>query len=222
MPTITAIRPQKRGSRVNLFLDGRFAFAVAKGTAQGLREGEEFSPEQLQALTRKDALERARDYSLRLLSYRPRSEKEVREKLARHGFPPDTVEETIARLRDQRLLDEGAFARFWKEARETSSPRSKRLIELELRRKGIDPGLAREAVGDLEDEESALRAATKKARSLKGLDDEAFRKKMLSHLQSRGFSWEVARRSLVKLSETRPMPDRTRHQYFGLSSTPNP
>src|SRR3990172_8917023 len=117
MPTITAIRPQKRGKRVNLFLDGRFAFALAKGTAQGLEVGNELSPEQVQALTRKDTLERARDFSLRLLSYRPRSEKEVRERLGRHGFPPETVEETIARLKDQGLLDEGAFARFWKEGR---------------------------------------------------------------------------------------------------------
>ena len=78
MPTITAIRPQKRGKRVNLFLDGRFAFALAKEMAQGLEVGKELSPEQVQALTRNDALERARDFSLRLLSYRPRSEKEVR------------------------------------------------------------------------------------------------------------------------------------------------
>ncbi|HJW88103.1 MAG TPA: RecX family transcriptional regulator [Dehalococcoidia bacterium] len=131
MPTITAIRPQKRGKRVNLFLDGRFAFALAKETAQGLEVGKELSPEQVQALTRNDALERARDFSLRLLSYRPRSEKEVRERLGRHGFPPDTVEETIARLKGQGLLDEGAFARFWKEGRETASPRSRRLIEQE-------------------------------------------------------------------------------------------
>ena len=201
MPTITAIRPQKRGSRVNLFLDGRFAFALGKMTAQGLEAGKELSPEQVQALARKDALERARDFSLRLLSYRPRSEKEVRERLGRHGFPPETVEETIARLKDQGLLDEGAFARFWREGRETSSPRSRRLIELELRRKGIDPELAREAVQDLDEEESALRAAGKKAKSLKGLDEETFRKKVLSYLQRRGFGWEVARRTLMRLKE---------------------
>ena len=201
MPTITAIRPQKRGKRVNLFLDGRFAFALAKETAQGLEAGKELSPEEVHALTRKDTNERARDFSLRLLSYRPRSEKEVRERLGRHGFPPETVEETIARLKGQGLLDEGAFARFWKEGRETASPRSRRLIEQELRRKGIDPELAREAVGDLEDEESALRAARKKARSLKGLDKETFRKKMQSYLLRRGFSWEVARRTLLRLKE---------------------
>ena len=201
MPTISAIRPQKRGKRVNLFLDGRFAFALAKETAQGLEVGKELSPEQVQALTRNGELERARDFSLRLLSYRPRSEKEVRERLGRRGFPPETVEETIARLKGQGLLDEGAFARFWKEGRETASPRSKRLIEQELLRKGIDPELAREAVQDLDEDESALRAARKKARSLKGLDKETFRKKMQSYLLRRGFSWEVARRTLLRLAE---------------------
>ncbi len=105
MPTITAIRPQKRGKKINLFLDGRFAFALAKETAQGREVGKELSPEEVQSLTRKDALERARDFSLRFLSYRPRSEKEMRERLWRHGFPPETVEETIARLKDQGLLD---------------------------------------------------------------------------------------------------------------------
>jgi regulatory protein len=201
VPTITAIRPQKRGKKINLFLDGRFAFALGKETAQGLEVGKELSPEEVQSLTRKDALERARDFSLRFLSYRPRSEKEMRERLWRHGFPPETVEETIARLKGQGLLDEGAFARFWREGRETASPRSRRLIELELRRKGIDPELAREAVQDLDEEESALRAARKKAKSLKGLDEETFRKKMLFYLQRRGFSWELARRTLLRLKE---------------------
>ncbi len=201
MPTITAIRPQKRGKKINLFLDGRFAFALAKETAQGLEVGKELSPEEVQSLTRKDALERARDFSLRFLSYRPRSEKEMRERLWRHGFPPETVEETIARLKGQGLLDEGAFARFWREGRETASPRSKRLIELELRRKGIDSELAREAVQGLDEEESALRAARKKAKSLKGLDEDTFRKKILSYLQRRGFSWELARRTLLRLKE---------------------
>ena len=112
------------------------------------------------------------------------------------------MEETIARLKGQGLLDEGAFARFWKEGRETASPRSKRLIEQELRRKGIDLELAREAVQDLDEDESALRAARKKARSLKGLDEETFRKKMLSYLRRRGFSWELARRTLLRLGLT--------------------
>jgi len=111
------------------------------------------------------------------------------------------VEETVARLKGQGLLDEGAFARFWREGRETSSPRSRRLIELELRRKGIDPELAREAVQDLDEEDLALRAAVKKAKSLKGLDEEAFRKRMLAYLQRLGFSWELARRTLLKLNE---------------------
>jgi regulatory protein len=201
VPIITAVQPQKRGNRVNLFIEGRLAFAIAKEAARGLEAGRELSPEQVQALIRKDAAERARDLSLRFLARRPRSEKEMREGLGRRGFPAEAVEETVARLKDQGLLDEGAFARFWREGRETSSPRSRRLIELELRRKGIDPEMAREAVRDLDEEESALRAAVKKAKSLKGLDEETYRKRMLSYLQRRGFSWELARRTLPRLEE---------------------
>src|SRR3972149_6499170 len=111
MPTITAIRPQKRGKRVNLFLDGRFAFALAKGTAQGLEVGNELSPEQVQALTRKDTLERARDFSLRLLSYRPRSEKEVRGRLSHQVRRRSGTEGTRGCRRCSCCLDEGAFAR---------------------------------------------------------------------------------------------------------------
>lgn len=201
MATITAIRPQKRGKRVNIFLDGHFAFGLGKEMAQGLEVGKVLSPKEVQALTRKDTLQHALDFSLRFLSYRPRSEKEVRERLGRHKFPPEILEEAIAHLKGQGLLDDLAFARFWKEGRETAMPRGKRLIERELLQKGVDPGLAWEAVRGLDEEEMALRAARKKSRSLKGLDEEAFRKKMLSYLARRGFGWELCRRTLLRLKE---------------------
>ena len=71
------------------------------------------------------------------LSYRPRSEGEIRQWLHRRGFANEVAEKTMIKLREQNLSDDFAFARFWKENRLSFKPKSKRLIKKELRDKKV-------------------------------------------------------------------------------------
>ena len=61
------------------------------------------------------AYQRALDSALRFLSYRPRSEQEVRRRLGRQAWPAEVIEAVVARLRAVGLLDDAAFARLWVE-----------------------------------------------------------------------------------------------------------
>jgi len=191
---ITAMRFGKgRGKRVNISLDSRFAFSLAAEVVmrEGLHVGQELSVAEVEALTRTDQFHRCLNAALRYLSYRPRSEFEVKERLHRHGFEGGSVDAVLARLKEQGLVDDVAFARFWKDNRESFSPRSQRLTRLELRRKGVAEDTISQVVSVIDDDDSAYRAALGKAHSLSLSDYQSFRQRLAGYLKRRGFSYGV-------------------------------
>jgi len=201
MRTITAIDVQKRGKdRVNVSLDGAFAFSLGIEVLekQGLRLGQMLSDSQREELVKADLFHKCLNAALHLLSYRPRSEAEVRIRL-RPRFEEQAIDSVIVHLKARHMVDDVAFAQFWKENRESFSPRSKRMIMLELRRKGIDSEVITDVVEAIDDEQSAYRAAEKKARSWAKEDYNAFRRKLGAFLSRRGFSNEVANRIMERL-----------------------
>ncbi len=198
---ITAIEKQRRRRRANVYLDGRFTFSLSLGllTEAGLHEGDALTPQQVDSLRQADVRHQAHEAALRLLAYRPRSEAEIRQRLARRGLPPQVVQETIARLRDQGLLSDAAFARFWVETRDQTSPRGRRLLWQELSAKGIERETIRQAIAPVAEEDAALRAAQKKARHLQGQDYSIFRRRLGDFLLRRGFPYPTVRTIVERL-----------------------
>jgi regulatory protein len=125
------------------------------------------------------------------LSYRARSESEIRRNLHKHEIPEPVIEETLERLRRDGLANDDQFARAWVENRTTFRPRSRRMMALELRQKGLDEEAAKSALADVDDEALAYEAATKRVPRLKGLEWSEFRKKLSDFLARRGFSYSV-------------------------------
>ncbi|MBE0415196.1 MAG: RecX family transcriptional regulator [Dehalococcoidia bacterium] len=200
MKTITAIEAQKRGKdRFNVFLDGAFAFSLRREVVQeeGLHPGQMLSDSQIEELGRADLSGKCLDAALRLLSYRPRSEAEIRARLSRR-FDGKIIERVLLQLKARQMIDDAAFAQFWRENRESFSPRSKRFLKLELRRKGIEPGVIDEVLEGIDEEESAFRAAQRKGRTLER-DYETFRRKLGAFLSRRGFSYGVINRTVERL-----------------------
>jgi regulatory protein len=194
MSKITGIKRGKRGARkVDLFLDGKPALELLPETArkQNLKLGQELAGEVLENLARADLNQRCYNTAARFLSYRPRSESEIKQRLARHGYDAQTIEKTIERYREMGLVDDAAFARFWIENRNTFSPRSRRLAKMELKKKGLQPGIIEEAINDIDEAENAYRAALSRARRLAALDYKDFRVKLGQYLGRRGFSYGI-------------------------------
>jgi regulatory protein len=202
MNKITAIQIGKsRGKRVNVSLDGRFAFSLAAEVVlrEGLRVGQELSAAEVEALAGTDRFHRCFNAALRYLSYRPRSEFELKERLQRRGFDGDSMGAVLTRLKEQELVDDVAFAQFWKDNRESFSPRSKRLTGLELRRKGVDEDTIAQVVDVIDDDDSAYRAALGKARSLSLSDYQDFRQRLAGYLRRRGFSYGVINHAVERV-----------------------
>lgn len=202
MNKITAIQIGKnRGKRVNVSLDGRFAFSLAAEVVlkEGLRVGQELSAAEIEALAGTDRFHCCLNAALRYLGHRPRSEFELKERLQRRGFDGDSVEAALVRLKEQGLVDDVAFAQFWKDNRESFSPRSRRLTGLELRQKGVDEDTIAKVVDVIDDDDSAYRAALGKARSLPLSDYHGFRRRLAGYLNRRGFSYGVINHAVERV-----------------------
>ena len=202
MKKITALRLGKgRGKRVNIFLDSKFAFSLEAKVAakEGLQVEMELSPEQIEALAGSDSFQRCFNAAVQYLSYRPRSEAEIRKRLHQRGFDGGNVETAITRLKEQGLVDDMAFAQFWKDNRELFSPRSQWLTRLELRGKGVANDIIDQMVGTIDDDDSAYRAVRSKAHDLADSDYQSFRRRLGEYLKRRGFSYGVINNAVERL-----------------------
>lgn len=199
---ITALQVQKKNpQRVNVFIDEEFAFGLARIVAAWLNVGQELSDAKIAELKEQDQKEQALQRALHLISYRPRSEAEVRKHLNKYQIPEETATAVITRLRETGVLNDQRFAEIWIENRSTFRPRSKRALRIELAQKGIDEETIAETLATVDDEEQAYEAGQKKARQLRSVDEKTFKQKMLSFLARRGFSYEVASPVVKKLWE---------------------
>ena len=206
MFVVTSIRPQKKRKRFNIYLDGEFAFGVSDKilVKAGLAVNGRISEKEIEKLKKQDQQGGLYDQALRFLSYRPRSEKEVRDYLQKKGGPIGTTEGIISELKKQDLIDDRAFTEWWLEQRKTFRPRGKFALMMELKQKGIDEELIKDALERLIDEASLVkRLIEKRAKNYKNLDQRSFRRKMIGFLARRGFNWPIIQKVLEEMKEKR-------------------
>jgi len=192
--TITGLTPQKKDKeRINVYLDGEFAFGLSLMTAASLRIGQVLTPDEVETLKAADEIDRAKASAYRYLSYRPRSIAELKRQLVKKGYQETTVDQVIDRLSELELIDDLAFARYWVEQRETFKPRGQRALRYELYQKGIDRQIVDLVVADVDETASAKKAARKKANFWRELPEEQFYEKLGNYLKRRGFGYEIVR-----------------------------
>jgi regulatory protein len=198
MPTITAIEKVKRKPRCDVYLDGVLALdlrldltAIAR-----LKVGLELSAERLRELQAEDQRLSAIEYALRLLAMGPRSEKDLRDRLKRRGLRREAVEAGVTRVRELGYVDDAAYARFFVDSRQASSPRSRRALSFDLQRKGVSRELVAETVALLSDTDGAYDAARRRLVAFRKLDRPTFTRRLGNFLASRGFGYGVVRQTL--------------------------
>jgi regulatory protein len=190
---ITAIEPQQKDpQRVNVYLDGEFAFGLTGIVAAWLKVGQDLSEEKIASLKVADDHEVTYQKALHFLSYRPRSSAEVRQNLTKRGVSEILIEETVNRLQKAGLVNDEAFARAWVENRNTFRPSGKPALRIELRRKGLSDEIVQSVLdAQVNEEMLAFEAARKYARRLAGLEWLKFRQRLGGFLTRRGFAYSV-------------------------------
>jgi regulatory protein len=130
------------------------------------------------------------DRALDLLSYRPRSEAELRQRLT-EKYDEEAVATAIERMRRSGLVDDGEFARYWVQNRLQHNPRGAMALRRELYQKGVDESAIEEALAEYDEEEAAARAAEMALRKLKGLSPDVLRRRLTDYLLRRGFPYGI-------------------------------
>jgi regulatory protein len=142
-------------------------------------------------------LERAHGRALDYLSYRPRSEAELRDYLLEKEFPESVVEEVLARLNRVGLVDDAEFARYWIDNRARFRPRGGRMLRYELQQKGVASETIEEALDDYDELAAVRKVAQEQARRLRHLPPDKFRRRLYARLARRGFSSGLIQEILV-------------------------
>jgi regulatory protein len=189
---ITGLRFQKRNKdRVNVYIDGRFAFGLAAIEAARLKVDQELSDADIARLQQQDEIERAYERALNLLSYRPRSEAEVRRNLRGKDVEQQVIEAVVERLTRAGLLNDREFARYWVENRVQFKPRGARALRQELWEKGVPDAVVAETLEGFDEEDAARQVAEAGARRMAHLDPRDFCRRLSAYMARRGFSYAV-------------------------------
>jgi regulatory protein len=194
---VTALQPQVGNpKRVNVFIDGEFRLGLSKALAARLRIGQELSEGDIQELLDQEAFEVAYRRALRFISRRPHTTEEIRMKLSRKQAPTTVIEQVIERLRSVDLLDDHYFAQTWVENRQAFRPRGRKVLQLELRKRGISNDIIEWALEGFDDEDAAYRAAEKAYPRYRSLPREVGEQRLLAYLARRGFHYSLCRKAV--------------------------
>ena len=198
MGEITALSVQSRDkTRCNVYVDGRFSCGLSVETVMKnrLTVGAQVDDAFLARVQYEDEKDKALSKALGFVSLSQKTKKQVRDHLTKKGYLPAVVDYVLEKMADYKFVDDGVYATSYCEA--AAKKKGKKLIQMELRAKGVSDEDMTEALGDL-DEESQRRAAslvlTKYMRG-KSADKETLQK-AFRHLLSKGFDYESARSAL--------------------------
>jgi regulatory protein len=198
---ITRLAQQKRDAeRVSVFIDEEFAFGLALDLVikAGLRKGQSLTVEEQQALLDDEERLKAKAAALDYISYKARTEHEVRQKLQRKGFAEPVADEAVARMRELGYLDDADYARAYARGRLNGRGHGPHRIRSDLFRRGVARPIIDAVLDDLTEpddlRETALRHGRKRWRRLQREEDPYKRRKKLSDfLMRRGFDFDLIR-----------------------------
>lgn len=141
--------------------------------------------------------EKAFNKSLKYLSFRTRSVKEIYDYLIRKNFAQDSINAVLKRLIDLKFLDDEEFGRQWIESRQKHKGKSKFVLKNELKLKGLSDDLIEPLLKEAqEDLKTAQNLFERKKEKMKELSSEEFKKRITGFLQRKGYAFEIIGRLL--------------------------
>ncbi len=209
MSVITAIVPAPRHpGRFELMVDGRSAATLSLDAIERLQLAVGGSVAGREEQIAGEAAQlKVYDRALNMLAFRARSSSELARSLVRKGEPKELVDRAVARLQEQGLLDDAAFAQSFTRARVLGAQQSRRRVQQDLARKGVARTVSDAAIATVFAEEGVdqrdvvVQAARKKLRSLVKLDPVVRRRRLYAFLARRGYDGEDIRQAMEAVGE---------------------
>lgn len=201
MPIITKITQGKNNpERYNIFLEEKFAFSVDETVLvrYQLTKGKELDQWTIEEMNFEDEIRKAFNKSLDFLSFRMRSESEVRQKLKDKEFGEAVIDEAIKKLYELNFLDDRAFSEALMRTQMRSSKKGPKAIQQDMQKKGIDKQVQKDVLASYSEEEQlelAKGLAEKIADKEKTKTPRQIEQKISDTLLRKGYSY-----SLIKLA----------------------
>ena len=207
---ITKLGYQKKDpNRVNVYVDEKYVAGIDINDVVklGIYNGQEISQDELKKIIGESEFGKLFNSALNFLSYRPRSEWEIRHKLKFKTEDGQLIETVIDKLKKIGQVNDVDFAKWYIDQRQTFKPMGRRAVKYELIKKGlinktINDTLS-EQEGQIGDKELAERVAEKFVGRLRKIDYNQenipkTKNKLQRLLASRGFDWEVIDETVEK------------------------
>jgi regulatory protein len=196
------LRSRRERNKYEVFIDDKPGLRVSESTLakSGLYTGKDLDEQAIERIVEADSRERAHQVAVNFISYRPRSSKEIVDKLARKGFTHDLALEVVDQLKELSLLNDLQFARMFVRDKLLGKPMGRAMLRRKLLEKGIafqmSERVLKEYVTEENEQEAAKTLAVRKMRMSRSrfsaLDPLAKQKRLIDYLLSRGFSQDIA------------------------------
>ncbi|MBI4549346.1 MAG: regulatory protein RecX [Candidatus Omnitrophica bacterium] len=146
--------------------------------------------------------QKAFDHALKLLAIRKRTVRQLEHRLEEKSFDSSVIREVVARLKENKLLDDSDFAREFVTEKMSRGSAGRLKLTAALRQKGISESIVKKTVAELDPEaeyQAALNLALHKAESLGGMERVRKQKKIYDYLARKGYRFSLCRDIVRKI-----------------------
>lgn len=199
-------RLRGRRQRYSIYLDGVPTLELSDWTIGrcSLRIGDDLDEHTVDKIKSTETEAQAKNIAINYLSYRKRSSKEIIDHLTKKGFARECAEDVTRQLQSAQMVNDLEFAHAFVLDRLKRKPTGQALLRMQLIAKGITSSMTDMVLAELispqSQQASALQAAKRKIQltkySKRNLDEEKRRKRLLDFLIRRGFSYEIALKTI--------------------------
>lgn len=195
---ISAIKQQiKRPDRYSVYIDEKYSFSLNETQLleSGLTIGQELNPAKIQELQYTSKLGKLYDKTLNLLSFRLRSEWELRDYLKRNKQDQTTIDQVLKLLSKSGYVDDERFARRWVENRRLLKPISRRKLWAELKQKHIANEIIDQVLTNDETDELKILEQLVQRKAKRYPD----KQKLMQYLARQGFNYDDIRKVIENI-----------------------
>lgn len=202
---VTAIEQQKhQKERYSVFIDGEFAFGLIMQDILyfKLKEGQEISETTYHFIMENLVYIKAQDTALHYISYKMRTEQEVRKKLLEKEYADEVIERVIEFLKKYNYVNDLNYAQSYVKQSARLKPKGKIALKMELRMRGIKDMIISEVLEEIQlNELDAAMQLIEKKGGTEALSDEKKKRKIVSFLQRRGYSYDIIKEAMNNMEQ---------------------
>lgn len=203
---ITSVEKSKKNKGMfSVFVDDRYAFSIPEEDYLRLclYEKKEISDEEIEFIRKNVTFKSAKSQAVKYLSYRLITEAQLFDKLQGKGFDEDTILDVISELKSMGYINDLIYAQKYVYERIKLKPKSKKMLKMELKSKGVSEDIADQVLNEMEiDEDIVIDRLIKKKFGKYNIKEPQIEKKIYYFLLHRGFSMENIRTALNRITNS--------------------